>query len=215
MDPLTALKKHCWCFVCYWWLIFPALLLPHVIAVGVVEAGAEELADTEPAIDQGLGDKDGDGVIDARDQCPSTDSRLTVNNQGCPEKGMKTIKETVVIPFYPDTPETNTLKISQIQQLAIFARKYPSANITLTGHSEQSGNRQKNKAQALTRARVVKEILVSRFKIKESRIKLHTVGAMQPLMTVAAELDKKKNRRVVGEAKTEIKGQIKRWDVFQ
>ncbi|MDE1463331.1 OmpA family protein [Spartinivicinus poritis] len=215
MDPITAIKKHCWYFICYWWLILPALLLPYVIALGVVEVGAEELSVTEPGTDQGLGDNDGDGVIDARDQCPGTNNQLAVNNQGCPEKGMTTIKKTVVIPFYPDTPETNTVKFSQIQQLAIFARKHPSASITLTGHSEQSGNRQKNKSQGVARAQAVKEILVNRFKIKESRIKLHTVGAMQPLMTIAAERDKKKNRRVVGEAKTEMQGQIKRWNVFQ
>ncbi|WP_163836138.1 OmpA family protein [Spartinivicinus ruber] len=207
MDPLTATKKQYWRFFCGW------LLPPAILMAGMLDEYSRGY--TEPIVHQGLGDKDGDGVIDARDQCPNTDSQFAVNNQGCPEEGMKTIKKTVVIPFYPDTPEIKTLKVSQIQQLAIFARKYPTAKITLTGHSENLGNSQKNKRLALTRAETVKKILITQFEIKENRIKLHTVGAMQPLMTIAAELDKKKNRRVVGEIKAVTKGQKKRWDVFQ
>lgn len=175
----------------------------------------EQLQRVEPINRSGLSDDDSDGVIDARDQCPDTKKQLSVNSNGCPEKVIETVKKKVFIPFYPDNPETTTLKISQIQKLAIAARQYPSAAIILTGHSEEMGVKQKNMSVGLSRAQSVKDTLIKLFKVNDRRIKVRSLGAMRPLESVATALNKKKNRRVIGVVKVTIEGQQKRWNVFK
>ena len=70
--------------------------------------------------------------------------------------------------------ETEESKIAQIAQLLV---KYPDSKVILTGMADAIGNQDRNKELSLQRANAVMEILVNKYKVESTRIKVEAIGS--------------------------------------
>ena len=73
-----------------------------------------------------------------------------------------------------EVKETEESKIAQIAQLLA---KYPDSKVILTGMADAIGNQNRNLELSLQRAKAVKEILVQKYMLEPTRIKVEAIGS--------------------------------------
>lgn len=119
-----------------------------------------------------------------------------------------------VLPVYEDTPvtgqlpplniyyENNEFKIELTEKLEKYLesaktimRKHDSANLFIIGHTDTTGDPNKNMSLSKVRAKSVKKFLI-RNGFDPQRLKLKYKGATEPMSTNNSEEGKRKNRRV-------------------
>ena len=72
---------------------------------------------------------------------------------------------------------------------------FPELKFKITGHTDNKGNKQKNKALSLERANAVKAWLVER-EIDGSRLQTEGMGQAKPIADNNTEAGRAKNRRI-------------------
>lgn len=91
------------------------------------------------------------------------------------------------IPFYSGFYYVNDVSIKRIGIVAAFLRQHPDVSLNVVGHPDVIGDEyaEYNHRLALKRAEAVKEVLVGRFRIEESRLNVTAdVAALQPYKSV-------------------------------
>ncbi|MFO1389942.1 OmpA family protein [Cellvibrio sp.] len=88
-----------------------------------------------------------------------------------------------------------------IDELARFLTKNPSAKVTIEGHTDNQGNSEFNKTLSLQRAQSVQNILVSKYGVARERITAVGFGAEKPIGDNATPEGRAQNRRVMAEIK--------------
>ncbi|MGB8856804.1 MAG: DUF937 domain-containing protein [Burkholderiales bacterium] len=83
----------------------------------------------------------------------------------------------------------------QLQEVASVLKAFPTVQIRLNGHADNSGDKAGNKVLSGNRAAVVKEALV-KLGIAADRITTDSFGASQPVASNANEAGRQQNRRV-------------------
>ncbi len=83
----------------------------------------------------------------------------------------------------------------QLDSLANVLKLHPEWNVTITGHTDDSGNETKNQQLSQERAKSTANYLIAKG-ISESRIAYTGMGSAQPLTSNATEEGRKQNRRV-------------------
>jgi outer membrane protein OmpA-like peptidoglycan-associated protein len=146
---------------------------------------------------KGCPDSDGDGVSDMDDRCPKT--KGTLENKGCPEIAKEDAKKITMIAsqIYFETGKA-TLKqasLAQLDALVIILNKYPEANLTIEGHTDNVGGDQYNMDLSQRRTESVKAYLMSKG-IFESRLKAIGFGETKPIADNKTASGRAKNRRV-------------------
>lgn len=83
----------------------------------------------------------------------------------------------------------------QLQEVASVLKAFPTVQIRLNGHADNSGDKGSNKVLSGNRAAVVKDALV-KLGIAADRITTDSFGASQPVASNANEAGRQQNRRV-------------------
>lgn len=92
-----------------------------------------------------LSDKDGDGVIEARERCNETAKGAGTDNYGCGQiKSINERKEINVL-FPNNSAYIAPEYYPQIEEVAIFLRQYPTTKVTIEGHTSRTGTDETNK----------------------------------------------------------------------
>lgn len=135
-------------------------------------------------------DSDGDGVFDYLDQCPGTPAGVSVDVYGCPTK------LTLHINFGHDSSTIGTEFDSELAKAAQCINDYPGNTVIIEGHTDSSGAAAYNLKLSGQRADAVKNSLVERFDIKESKLITQGFGESHPVADNKTAGGKALNRRV-------------------
>ncbi|MCB0704624.1 MAG: thrombospondin type 3 repeat-containing protein [Saprospiraceae bacterium] len=146
---------------------------------------------------RGCPDTDGDGVDDSQDSCPNTAG--SVSNYGCPEIKPEE-KEVIVAAAQAVVFEVGkaTLKAESyavLDQVADILLKYPDYKVMISGHTDNTGKSESNKALSQERANSCYEYLVSKG-ISRHRMQFKGMGEEKPIASNATEEGRELNRRV-------------------
>jgi OOP family OmpA-OmpF porin len=158
-------------------------------------------------------DSDKDGVPDYLDKCPGTPAGTNVDDKGCPivepvqearaaaaaavakemfEKGRATINiefdfnKAIVKPIYHQ----------ELQKFGDVMKNYPDLKVVIEGHTDNVGGKVINEKLSEKRANSVKNYLVKKFGIAESRLTAKGYGMSKPIDTNKTKAGRQKNRRV-------------------
>ncbi|UVL41626.1 OmpA family protein [Pseudomonas sp. B21-040] len=157
----------------------------------------------------GDGDEDGDGVPDSRDKCPGTPHGVTVDVNGCPppapvvEEAVVVKEETIVIRDVHFQFDKATLTESDKEVLNKIATRLkaeaPTAQLTVTGHTDSVGSDTYNQKLSDKRAHSVVEYLIQEGVPRSSFVSVVGAGESQPVADNKTADGRAQNRR------TEIK----------
>ena len=139
----------------------------------------------------GDGDEDGDGVPDSRDKCPGTPKGVQVDANGCPppapvvEEAVVVQEETIVIRDVHFQFDKATLTSSDKQVLDKIATRLkaeaPTAQLTVTGHTDSVGSDTYNQKLSDKRAHSVVEYLISQGVPRSNFVSVVGAGESQPV----------------------------------
>ncbi|MEA3362247.1 MAG: OmpA family protein [Thermodesulfobacteriota bacterium] len=135
-------------------------------------------------------DSDGDGVFDYFDQCPGTPAGVSVDVYGCPTK------LTLHINFGHDSSKVGAEFDSEVAKAAQCINDYPGNSVFIDGHTDSSGSAAYNQKLSEQRAAAVKNRLIERFNVKESRMVSRGFGEDQPVASNKTAASRSLNRRV-------------------
>ena len=137
-------------------------------------------------------DSDLDGIPDRRDECPATPEQTAVDSTGCPIS----LFLSLTIPFESNQTTLSEIQYIRIQQLARLLKNNPQSRISLSGHTDNSGNAQDNLRISEQRAQSIKQALVEFFAIDAQRISAQGFGDSQPMVSNQTISGRERNRRV-------------------
>ena len=146
-------------------------------------------------------DPDHDGISGASDKCPTQPE--TVNgfedDDGCPDTLPEKIKKySGVVPGIEFDLGRATLRPKSLPTLGEAAgvlKEYATLRISITGHTDNIGDREKNLALSKARAEAVKAYLVQQG-IDAERIETHGAGPDEPIADNKLDAGRQKNRRI-------------------
>ncbi|RAJ05071.1 OOP family OmpA-OmpF porin [Chitinophaga skermanii] len=175
-----------------------------------VDAAKQETAQLSSQVSKLTTDSDKDGVSDFFDKCPDTPEGTKVDGSGC-ELPKPPVPEKVEIRV---TEEDNRIVREAIQNLEFETGKasikpysYPpldrvaellvkkGLSLKLSGHTDNTGNANKNLILSRQRAEAVKTYLVSKG-ANPSKIEAVGYGQTQPIASNKTVAGRQKNRRV-------------------
>jgi OOP family OmpA-OmpF porin len=134
-------------------------------------------------------DRDGDGVCDDRDVCPSTPSGAPVDERGCWIAAYSQF-------FDFDKAEVKAAFHPRLKYAAELIQKNPQIGvITIAGHTDGKGTEAYNLDLGRKRGEAVKELMV-KFGAPADRLVVESFGKSRPIDTNDTEEGRAKNRRV-------------------
>lgn len=137
-------------------------------------------------------DTDGDGVFDSKDKCPSTPKGFKVDVNGC------CLGATLNIHFQINSYAIPSGDINELKNFALFLDKNPGYKVTISGHTDSSGDEAKNKILSQNRATSVKEALVF-LGIDKNRLTAIGKASTIPVADNATVEGRAQNRRIEAE----------------
>ena len=169
----------------------------------------------EPTVQKyDLSDPEGDGVITARDNCLDSSSGADVDNNGCGNETVEKIRRELMINFTSNSAKVDPRYHNEIEGLADFLKTYPSANVTIEGHTSALGKAAYNKKLSLLRAEAIKLILVNNYHIDSDRITSVGYGEERLLLKGDSVKIHAKNRRIVAELVSEKRIKDLKWTIY-
>ncbi len=145
------------------------------------------VSEPEPVVAATPKDSDNDGVIDDKDQCPGTPAGAHVNAAGC------WVLDQVL--FGHDKAEIKSEAYPFLDSVAVILNKNPDMNVTLQGHTDNSGPAEYNIGLSLRRANAVKEYLVKRG-LSSTSVEIKGFGLTKPVASNDTDSGRALNRRV-------------------
>lgn len=159
-------------------------------------------------------DSDNDGVPDYIDKCPNTPRGVQVDSAGCElKKEVENIPQFEAPPVTPVTPSGREFILSggatfapgrsdilpsayaELDKLVLVMSAEPRSKWMIEGHTDATGNPEKNRQLSLKRANAVLDYFAERG-ISRLRFKVRGVGADDPIADNSTETGRAKNRRV-------------------
>jgi len=138
-----------------------------------LEAAASGAAGGAPSAD----DRDGDGIMNAGDQCADSNAGYPVRADGCP------LFDGVLsgIRFVAGTAELEPSSFGQLDFLGLMlVNKYPNARIELHAHTDDEGDARSQSILTRARLRTVGTYLVGKG-LRSNRMVLRSFGGSRPL----------------------------------
>lgn len=146
---------------------------------------------------RGCPDSDGDKVADKDDKCPKIAG--TIASKGCPEisKEEKAVltKAMKGIFFKSGSSVIKSKSYSILNQVAEVMKNNPNAKLSIEGHTDNTGNHDKNVQLSKDRASAVKAYLVKKG-ISADRMTSNGFGPDKPMDTNDTSAGRANNRRV-------------------
>lgn len=155
-----------------------------------------------PIANEGCPDTDNDGIADNMDKCPTV--RGTRDNYGCPEISIEVKKRlafaATAIQF--DLGKATIKKTSNklLDEIVKILNDYPDYNMTIDGHTDNTGEDAKNMQLSKDRANAVMNYFISKG-ISASRLTANGYGETTPVAPNKTAAGRAKNRRVVMDLK--------------
>ena len=161
-----------------------------------------------------LQDVEGDGVIKARDVCDDTPTGSEIDNTGCGSHTQYKVRRELLVNFETNSYAVADNYLPEIENLANFMNEYPDATLTIEGHTSIRGKKELNETLSNNRAQAIKDILISKFAIEESRIDAIGYGFTRLLLEGDDEYIHARNRRIVAEISSDEKIIDKKWNIY-
>ena len=134
-------------------------------------------------------DTDGDGVNDEEDKCPKVAG--PVDNFGCPVIGIKSYE----IVFKTGSAILLAKGKPILDTVVAYLKRNPDVNVTIDGHTDNTGSDKVNIPLSLKRAEACKKYLVSKG-INADRMTTAGFGSTQPVADNKTAEGRQKNRRI-------------------
>jgi len=134
-------------------------------------------------------DSDGDGVVDAKDDCPDTMTGAEVNKSGC-----ITLVD-LKINFDFDKSDIKDVYSSRIEEFAKVMKKYKNLTATIEAHTDWVGTDAYNQKLSERRAASAVKAL-NDLGIKDSRLTSVGYGETRPIASNETDEGRAENRRV-------------------
>ncbi len=150
----------------------------------------------------GCPDTDGDGVSDDIDSCPTQAG--VASNGGCPEIKQE-VKERLqyaarAVRFQSGSEKLKEESYIILSEIAGIMRQYPDYDLTISGHTDDTGSDETNLSLSERRAAACRKFIVATG-IDESRISSAGFGESLPVADNTTTAGRKFNRRVEFELK--------------
>ena len=117
-------------------------------------------------------------------------------------KAGKPVSVEIKIMFDSGKAKVKPEYYSEIQKIADFMKKYPDTKTEIQGHSDNSGDRNKNLALSQKRAASVRAIMIEKLGIEQSRLTAVGYGPDRPVTSNDTPEGRKTNRRVLAAIST-------------
>ena len=111
------------------------------------------------------------------------------------EAKIKEIIDAEHINFEVSKDTLITQSVNTIEQIAVILKKHPNINVEIAGHTDSSGDSEKNLILSQKRVDSVKTKLIE-LQIDNSRLRAVGYGANKPLVSNDTQENRRKNRRV-------------------
>ncbi len=143
----------------------------------------------------GVMDADADGVSDPYDKCPGSAAGTTVNAYGCQPQEKANVELEVLFP----SGSAQIPPVSQvvIQDLGNFMKAHPETKVEIQGHTDNTGNKERNRKLSQARADAVRTYLIEKMAVDAGRVTAYGYGDEKPVGDNATVQGRNKNRRVM------------------
>ena len=150
-------------------------------------------------------DQDGDGIEDALDNCPRKPETKNgyLDEDGCPDKAPTAIritdtqieiKQKILFATGSDVILEESYFI--LEEVGQALRDYPKLRLSIDGHTDSVGSSSYNKKLSQKRAESVRNFLIEREEISDSRLTAKGYGEDRPLSDNDTDEGREQNRRV-------------------
>ena len=176
---------------------------------GCPDSDGDGIADNEDACPQekgiaamsGCPDSDKDGIANREDKCPNEAGPKS--NNGCPVKKVvvqEEVQEAISfaaksIQFESNSSRIKTASYKELDNVAGILNQYPEYNVSISGHTDSSGNAGYNKSLSEKRAKACMAYLIKKG-VSPSRMSSAGYGEEQPIADNSSAAGRKINRRV-------------------
>ena len=159
-------------------------------------------------------DSDGDGVLDAIDECPETPSNVVVDAKGCEIiiEGGEALEMELRGFFAPLSSRLINTYDKEFAKIEEKLNEYPDANVFIFGHlsSNELALSKTNDNLSRQRALTIKNRLITEHHIESDRITTYDCLDRYPSTNIDLSYDdpeqiESKNRRVVLKASRQVK----------
>jgi len=146
-------------------------------------------------------DSDNDGIVDSKDKCPNEPESFNgyEDSDGCPDELPTQVKDFTGIlkgiEFDRDKATLSAASLAALDKSAQVLVDYPSLRVLITGHTDDTGGREKNLQLSKARAEAVKAYFVSKG-VDAARIETKGAGSDAPLDSNATAAGRQLNRRI-------------------
>jgi OOP family OmpA-OmpF porin len=146
-------------------------------------------------------DTDGDGIVDPNDKCPKEAENKNgyEDTDGCPDVIPEKIKQfTGVIQgitFEHNKAAIRPTSKPTLDKAAAVLKEFSQLRIAISGHTDNTGTREKNVQLSTERAESVKKYLVEQG-IDASRVETRGAGPDEPVDSNATPAGRERNRRI-------------------
>lgn len=161
-----------------------------------------------------LSDPEGDGVINARDDCPDSVLGAQIDNGGCSTTTIETVTHQLQILFDNNSYQVQPQYLPEIERLAEFLAEHKGVTATIEGHTSSLGSAELNKVLSKNRAQAIKQILVDQFAINGQRINTEGYGESQPLVEGDSEQAHAQNRRIIVALRVNKSDINMKWNIY-
>ncbi len=145
----------------------------------------------------GCPDTDGDGLPDPDDACPYVAG--PTSNRGCPELKKQVVHQLQEagkqIQFETGSDKLTQASLAVVQRVAEILRNYPNYRVTIAGHTDSQGKKQRNQELSEKRAAQCREKLIE-LGIEPERLHAVGFGQTKPIATNSTPKGRALNRRV-------------------
>lgn len=164
---------------------------PPVTTVETIDPPVTTVETIDPPVTSVVGDADGDGVADAVDECPASLAGYPVREDGC------SLLSGVLsgVQFVEGSDELLPESFTQLDFLADVLKRFPSADIVLLSHTDNSGTPLIQARLTRSRLRTVGTYLVQQG-ISARRFTLRSLGAESPRFDNTTTEGRKANNRI-------------------
>lgn len=146
-------------------------------------------------------DTDGDGIADADDRCPGEPG--TVASLGCPTTAapdnaeVKRVLDAAIsgVKFNSSSSVLTARSREVLRTVAKLMNDYPDTTLEIRGHTDSSGNAEKNMELSMQRARSCASFIASQG-VNNDRLEAFGLGDTEPLADNSTPFGRERNRRV-------------------
>lgn len=146
-------------------------------------------------------DTDGDGLLDPDDKCvhePETANGFE-DADGCPDQMPSALQQfngvMEGINFKSSKATILPESLPRLNQAASVMKEFPSFRVEISGHTDSSGDRDKNWDLSRRRADAVRDYLIGRG-VAADRLQTRGAGQEEPIADNASKKGRAKNRRI-------------------